>query len=57
MVTLLFFSQYLPVYTPSEGEKESPALFASNVRRIMAKYVRSGVFGRCHMLTPLNVLS
>ncbi|ROK35723.1 Lysophosphatidylcholine acyltransferase 1 [Anabarilius grahami] len=28
---------YLPTYTPSEEEKEDPALFASNVRRIMAK--------------------
>ncbi|KAK7124846.1 hypothetical protein R3I94_019039 [Phoxinus phoxinus] len=29
--------EYLPTYTPSEEEKEDPALFASNVRRIMAK--------------------
>lgn len=51
-VTLLFFSQYLPVYTPSEEEKENPSLFASNVRKLMARYVCSGLFGRCHLWTP-----
>lgn len=29
--------QFLPVYTPSEEEKRNPALFAINVRRVMAK--------------------
>ncbi|XP_042151377.1 lysophosphatidylcholine acyltransferase 1-like [Oncorhynchus tshawytscha] len=29
--------EYLPLYTPSEEEKNNPALFANNVRRIMAK--------------------
>nr|XP_057904033.1 lysophosphatidylcholine acyltransferase 1 [Doryrhamphus excisus]XP_057904034.1 lysophosphatidylcholine acyltransferase 1 [Doryrhamphus excisus] len=29
--------EYLPVYTPSDEEKENPCLFASNVRIIMAK--------------------
>ncbi|XP_041867464.1 lysophosphatidylcholine acyltransferase 1 isoform X2 [Melanotaenia boesemani] len=29
--------EYLPVYTPSEKEKENPTLFANNVRKIMAK--------------------
>ncbi|KAL2080080.1 hypothetical protein ACEWY4_023873 [Coilia grayii] len=29
--------EYLPTYTPSEEEKSDPALFASNVRRLMAK--------------------
>uniref|UniRef100_A0A668AJS9 Lysophosphatidylcholine acyltransferase 1 n=1 Tax=Myripristis murdjan TaxID=586833 RepID=A0A668AJS9_9TELE len=28
---------YLPIYTPSEEEKKNPALFANNVRRLMAK--------------------
>uniref|UniRef100_A0A3B3ZZC7 EF-hand domain-containing protein n=1 Tax=Periophthalmus magnuspinnatus TaxID=409849 RepID=A0A3B3ZZC7_9GOBI len=28
---------FLPIYTPSEEEKKNPALFAVNVRRIMAK--------------------
>ncbi|TMS18579.1 Lysophosphatidylcholine acyltransferase 1 [Larimichthys crocea] len=28
---------YLPVYTPSDEERENPALFASNVRKLMAK--------------------
>uniref|UniRef100_A0A671XNK2 Lysophosphatidylcholine acyltransferase 1 n=1 Tax=Sparus aurata TaxID=8175 RepID=A0A671XNK2_SPAAU len=28
---------FLPIYTPSEEEKRNPALFAINVRRIMAK--------------------
>ncbi|XP_055368781.1 lysophosphatidylcholine acyltransferase 1 isoform X2 [Betta splendens] len=29
--------EYLPVYTPSDEEKENPAVFASNIRKIMAK--------------------
>ncbi|KAF5898110.1 lysophosphatidylcholine acyltransferase 1, partial [Clarias magur] len=29
--------EFLPVYTPSEEEKKDPALFANNVRHIMAK--------------------
>uniref|UniRef100_A0A3Q0S5L3 Lysophosphatidylcholine acyltransferase 1 n=1 Tax=Amphilophus citrinellus TaxID=61819 RepID=A0A3Q0S5L3_AMPCI len=29
--------RFLPVYTPSEEEKNNPALFAINVRRVMAK--------------------
>ncbi|XP_068431888.1 lysophosphatidylcholine acyltransferase 1 [Clinocottus analis] len=29
--------EYLPIYTPSPEEKDNPALFASNVRKIMAK--------------------
>ncbi|XP_051520534.1 lysophosphatidylcholine acyltransferase 1-like [Myxocyprinus asiaticus] len=29
--------EYLPTYTPSEEEKRDPALFANNVRRIMAE--------------------
>lgn len=29
--------EYLPTYTPSEEEKSDPALFATNVRRLMAK--------------------
>ncbi|XP_016893719.1 lysophosphatidylcholine acyltransferase 1 isoform X2 [Cynoglossus semilaevis] len=32
-----FVIEFLPVYTPSEEEKKNPALFAINVRRIMAK--------------------
>ncbi|XP_062393902.1 lysophosphatidylcholine acyltransferase 1 [Sardina pilchardus] len=32
-----FEIEYLPTYTPSEEEKRNPALFAQNVRRIMAK--------------------
>uniref|UniRef100_A0A8C7G6E6 Lysophosphatidylcholine acyltransferase 1 n=1 Tax=Oncorhynchus kisutch TaxID=8019 RepID=A0A8C7G6E6_ONCKI len=36
--SVFFFSpQFLPVYTPSEEEKNNPALFAHNVRRLMAK--------------------
>uniref|UniRef100_A0A8C6NN84 Lysophosphatidylcholine acyltransferase 1 n=1 Tax=Nothobranchius furzeri TaxID=105023 RepID=A0A8C6NN84_NOTFU len=31
------FSQFLPIYTPSEEEKKNPALFAINVRQVMAK--------------------
>ncbi|XP_030003303.1 lysophosphatidylcholine acyltransferase 1 [Sphaeramia orbicularis] len=29
--------EYLPIYTPSDEEKENPALFANNVRKVMAK--------------------
>lgn len=29
--------EYLPVYTPSEEERENPALFANSVRKLMAK--------------------
>ncbi|XP_061597042.1 lysophosphatidylcholine acyltransferase 1 [Cololabis saira] len=29
--------EYLPIYAPSDQEKENPALFASNVRKLMAK--------------------
>ncbi|MBN3322923.1 PCAT1 acyltransferase, partial [Atractosteus spatula] len=29
--------EYLPIYTPSEEEKKNPALFANNVRSVMAK--------------------
>ncbi|KAM6959334.1 lysophosphatidylcholine acyltransferase 1 [Aplochiton taeniatus] len=32
--------EYLPVYTPSEQERKDPALFAINVRRLMAKALR-----------------
>uniref|UniRef100_A0AAV2MBN0 EF-hand domain-containing protein n=1 Tax=Knipowitschia caucasica TaxID=637954 RepID=A0AAV2MBN0_KNICA len=32
-----FEIEFLPIYTPSEEEKNNPALFAVNVRRIMAK--------------------
>ncbi|XP_026106944.1 lysophosphatidylcholine acyltransferase 1-like [Carassius auratus] len=32
-----FEIEYLPIYTPSEEEKKNPALFAHNVRRLMAK--------------------
>ncbi|XP_041707949.2 lysophosphatidylcholine acyltransferase 1-like [Coregonus clupeaformis] len=32
-----FIIEFLPVYTPSEEEKKNPALFAHNVRRLMAK--------------------
>ncbi|XP_066435303.1 lysophosphatidylcholine acyltransferase 1 [Eleutherodactylus coqui] len=29
--------EFLPIYTPSEEEKRNPALYASNVRHVMAK--------------------
>ncbi|XP_051999239.1 lysophosphatidylcholine acyltransferase 1-like [Xyrauchen texanus] len=32
-----FVIEYLPIYTPSEEEKKNPALFAHNVRHLMAK--------------------
>ncbi|TNN79782.1 Lysophosphatidylcholine acyltransferase 1 [Liparis tanakae] len=32
-----FVVEFLPIYTPSEEEKQNPALFAINVRRVMAK--------------------
>lgn len=36
-LTQFFCPQFLPVYCPSEEEKRNPALYASNVRRVMAK--------------------
>lgn len=36
-VTWLLCVQFLPVYHPSEEEKKDPALYASNVRRVMAQ--------------------
>lgn len=30
-------AQFLPVYNPSEEEKKDPALYASNVRHVMAE--------------------
>uniref|UniRef100_A0A673CUM9 Lysophosphatidylcholine acyltransferase 1 n=1 Tax=Sphaeramia orbicularis TaxID=375764 RepID=A0A673CUM9_9TELE len=36
-ITELQCHGFLPIYTPSEEEKKNPALFAINVRRIMAK--------------------
>ncbi|KTF91834.1 hypothetical protein cypCar_00027034 [Cyprinus carpio] len=35
-----FEIEYLPIYSPSEEEKKNPALFAHNVRRLMAKLKR-----------------
>lgn len=35
-----FEIEYLPIYTPSEEEKKNPALFAHNVRRLMAKALK-----------------
>nr|XP_057909272.1 lysophosphatidylcholine acyltransferase 1 [Doryrhamphus excisus] len=32
-----FEIEFLPIYTPSEEEKRNPALFAINVRRVMAR--------------------
>nr|XP_015804603.2 lysophosphatidylcholine acyltransferase 1 [Nothobranchius furzeri] len=32
-----FVVEFLPIYTPSEEEKKNPALFAINVRQVMAK--------------------
>ncbi|XP_029920194.1 lysophosphatidylcholine acyltransferase 1 [Myripristis murdjan] len=32
--------EYLPVYTPSEEERNNPALFANNVRQLMAKALK-----------------
>ncbi|XP_068426340.1 lysophosphatidylcholine acyltransferase 1 isoform X2 [Clinocottus analis] len=32
-----FVVEFLPIYTPSEEEKKNPALFAINVRRVMAE--------------------
>uniref|UniRef100_A0A3Q2YUI1 Lysophosphatidylcholine acyltransferase 1 n=1 Tax=Hippocampus comes TaxID=109280 RepID=A0A3Q2YUI1_HIPCM len=33
----VFEIEFLPIYTPSEEEKKNPALFAINVRHVMAK--------------------
>uniref|UniRef100_A0A8C8Z8Y5 Lysophosphatidylcholine acyltransferase 1 n=1 Tax=Prolemur simus TaxID=1328070 RepID=A0A8C8Z8Y5_PROSS len=37
VITQLLCAQFLPVYSPSEEEKRSPALYAQNVRRVMAE--------------------
>lgn len=31
--------EFLPVYVPSEYEKQNPKAFAEGVRNVMAKYV------------------
>jgi hypothetical protein len=36
---MLAFLQFLPVYVPSEAEKNDAVLFARNVRAKMAEYV------------------
>ena len=33
------WSQYMPVYTPSQEEKADPNLYADNVQKLMAKCV------------------
>ena len=33
--------QFLPVYNPSQQEKKDPNLYADNVQKLMAKYVRT----------------
>ncbi|XP_073486942.1 lysophosphatidylcholine acyltransferase 1 isoform X1 [Aquarana catesbeiana] len=35
--------EFLPIYTPSEEEKKNPALYAHNVRRVMAKALNVSV--------------
>ena len=45
--------QYLPVYTPSEEEKQDAKLYAANVRRVMAKYVEYFKFFK-HKLGTTN---
>jgi len=32
--------EFLPVYVPSEFEKQNPKVFAEGVRNVMAKYVK-----------------
>ncbi|XP_052473570.1 lysophosphatidylcholine acyltransferase 1 [Carassius gibelio] len=50
-----FEIEYLPVYSPSEEEKKNPALFAHNVRRLMAKALQVPVtdysFEDCQLTT------
>uniref|UniRef100_A0A673IQ18 EF-hand domain-containing protein n=1 Tax=Sinocyclocheilus rhinocerous TaxID=307959 RepID=A0A673IQ18_9TELE len=52
---LFSFSQYLPIYSPSEEEKKNPALYAHNVRRLMAKALQVPVtdysFEDCQLAT------
>lgn len=54
LIPLFVFAQYLPIYTPSEDEKRDPALFASNVRRIMAKSVSTSISLMIRQLQVLN---
>jgi hypothetical protein len=37
MSCTLIWLQYLPVYTPSQEEKDDPNLYADNVQKLMAK--------------------
>lgn len=37
MVCLLVVLQFLPVYNPSQEEKNNPNLYADNVQKLMAK--------------------
>uniref|UniRef100_A0A8C1SU27 EF-hand domain-containing protein n=1 Tax=Cyprinus carpio TaxID=7962 RepID=A0A8C1SU27_CYPCA len=50
-----FEIEYLPIYSPSEEEKKNPALFAHNVRRLMAKALQVPVtdysFEDCQLAT------
>lgn len=39
--------EFLPVYVPSEEEKQNPKLYAQNVRDVMAKYVVGHSFRYC----------
>lgn len=44
----------LPVYHPSEEEKEDPKLYAENVRRLMACEVPIGYFWWSHLLAYME---
>ncbi|XP_016397339.1 lysophosphatidylcholine acyltransferase 1-like [Sinocyclocheilus rhinocerous] len=50
-----FEIEYLPIYSPSEEEKKNPALYAHNVRRLMAKALQVPVtdysFEDCQLAT------
>jgi lysophosphatidylcholine acyltransferase/lyso-PAF acetyltransferase len=47
--------EFLPVYVPSEYEKQNPKAFAEGVRNVMAKYVVYSVVYICINVNPGHV--
>ena len=47
--------QFLPVYVPSEEEKKDAALFARNVRAVMARYCPTFVYDSVPFQSSIGV--
>ena len=55
---LCLFTQFLPVYYPSQAEKDNPRLYADNVQQLMARYhVCMHVYTHIHRHTHILVSS